>query len=84
MEHIELRSRVGPDGVLKFSVPVGMSEANREVKITVQSIDQPDQGAPPSRELWKQFVDETAGHWDGEPLVRPDQGEFEKRDDWEA
>ena len=39
MNTIELRTRVGPDGVLILSVSVGMSEANREVKVVVESIE---------------------------------------------
>jgi len=28
MTHIEIKSKVGPDGVLKLAVPVGMGKAN--------------------------------------------------------
>jgi hypothetical protein len=38
MTQIELRTRVGPDGVLTLSVPVGIAEANREVKVVVQPV----------------------------------------------
>ena len=36
MTRIELKSKVGPDGVLTITVPVGMAEANREVRVTVE------------------------------------------------
>jgi hypothetical protein len=78
MTHIELRTKVGPDGVLALSVPVGMSEANQEVKVVVESV------APRStmtQEEWQKFIAETAGSWEGE-FERPEQGEFEKRDEW--
>ena len=42
MTSIELRTRIGPDGVLSLTIPVGMSEANREVKVVVESAE--DQG----------------------------------------
>ena len=32
MTHLELRARIGPDGILTLTVPVGISEANREVR----------------------------------------------------
>jgi hypothetical protein len=37
MTRIELKSKVGPDGVLNIVVPVGMDEANQEVRVTVES-----------------------------------------------
>ena len=39
MTQIELRTRIGPDGILTLSVPVGMSEANREVEVIVEPAD---------------------------------------------
>ncbi len=82
MTHIEIRSKVGPDGVLKLAVPVGMGEANREVRITVESLEQTAAKPQLTPEQWKQFIEETAGSWKGEPLVRPPQGEFENREQW--
>ena len=82
MTHIEIRSKVGPDGVLKVAVPVGAAEANREVRITVESLEQTAAKPQLSPEQWKKFIEETAGCWEGEPLVRPPQGEFESREQW--
>jgi hypothetical protein len=81
MTRIELRTRVGPDGILLLSVPAGMSEANREVKVIVESADVP-LGSPAKMtpEEWARFVDETAGAWKGE-LERPEQGRLENRDE---
>ena len=79
MTQIELRSRVGPDGVLTLAVPVGAAEANREVIVTVRTADPKP---PHDPEEWRRFVESTAGSWKGEPFVRPQQGEFEKRDEW--
>ncbi len=31
-------------------------------------------------ENWQRFVDATAGAWQGEPLERGDQGEYEQRE----
>jgi hypothetical protein len=76
MAHLEIRSKVGSDGFLVLNVP---SQANREVKITVDSISDP---AEASFSDWERTIEETAGKWQGEPLERPAQGAFERRDDW--
>jgi len=79
MTHIELRTKVGPDGILSLSVPVGLEEANREVKIVVESIEPGlKKGSRMTQEEWKQFVAETAGSWKGD-LERLEQGEYETR-----
>jgi hypothetical protein len=46
MTHIELRTKVGPDGVLTLTVPVGIAEANREVKVVVESVEPAVKRAP--------------------------------------
>jgi hypothetical protein len=79
MTQIELKSRVGPDGVLALNVPVGTQDANREVIVTVRPSPTPPKM---TRDEWLQFIKETAGAWQGEPFERPDQGEFEKREEW--
>lgn len=38
MTRIELKSKVGPDGVLTLCVPIGMSEANRANRIGRDSL----------------------------------------------
>jgi hypothetical protein len=82
MTHIELRTKVGPDGMLTLNVPVGMAEANRDVRVVVESVTPGDGGAPAmTREEWQTFIAETAGAWLGD-LERPEQGEYETRDEW--
>jgi hypothetical protein len=83
MTLIELRSKVGPDGVLTVSVPVGLSEANRDVRVVVESIEPGVVKAPTmTPEEWRQFIAETAGAWKGD-LERPEQGDFEQRNQWQ-
>jgi hypothetical protein len=79
MIHLELRARIGPDGILNLNVPVGISDANREVKVIVEPADKGGGPIELTQEQWARFVDETAGAWLGE-LERPDQGELEVRD----
>jgi hypothetical protein len=79
VNRIVLQSRVGADGVLQLSVPIGQSEADRPVQVTIQPAD-----AIGTKKLakdeWRRFVAETAGAWEGE-LARPAQEQFEARDE---
>jgi len=75
MNRITLRSRIGADGVLHVSVPVGAAEANREVQITIE----PKGAASKTQQEYWDFLDATAGVWQGD-FERPDQGEYEERD----
>jgi hypothetical protein len=75
VNRIVLKSRVGSDGVLQLTVPVGPADADREVQVTVE----PVASSGPSAEEWRRGILETAGKWQGD-FERPDQGEFEERD----
>jgi hypothetical protein len=80
MTQIELRARIGPDGILTVSVPVGIAEANREVKVIVEPVEAAvEKTATMTREEWARCVDQTAGAWKGD-LERPEPGGFERRE----
>lgn len=74
MNRISIKARVGTDGILQLTVPVGLGDANREVQITVEPIN-PLQ----SPDDWRRGILETAGKWQGD-LVRPEQGKYEQRE----
>ena len=57
----EFRSRAGPDGMLKLSVPIGAEYANREVRVIVEPMERGETLSPQDREEWVRFVAETAG-----------------------
>jgi hypothetical protein len=78
-----LTTRVGADGVLTLTVPLGADDANQPVRVTVERVEQK---AGPStstrtREEWLHFIEATAGQWQGD-LERPPQGDYERRNDW--
>ncbi len=75
MNRLVVKSRVGSDGILYVSLPVGLADADREVQISVEPVSR----LVPTAEQWRQAILETAGKWRGE-LERPDQGEYEKRE----
>ncbi len=77
METITLHSRVGADGLLKLQVPVNATNTDLEVVLIVQPV------APSAESLgWPQgFFEQTYGRWQGQPLVREPQGDYEVRDE---
>ncbi len=74
MTSIEVKSKVDASGVLNVSIPLGAAEANREVRVIVQPLDD-----IMSHEQWQQFVHETAGSIPDPTFQRHPQGEFERR-----
>ena len=74
MNRIGVEFRVGGNGVLRLDLPVGIADADREVRITVEPIGL----AVPSSDEWLRGIMETAGTWQGE-FERPEQGEYERR-----
>jgi hypothetical protein len=79
MSHVEITSRVDVDGVLRISVPVGINNANREVKVIVEPTDVRVPLSQPDREEWRTFVKAMAGCISDPTFQRPDQGEYERR-----
>jgi hypothetical protein len=69
-------SRVGADGILSVSIPLSPSDANLEVRVTVESVNPKPKM---TQDEWKTWLGSLAGRWQGE-FERPDQGEFEQRD----
>ena len=82
MKSIGLRTRVGQDGILRLEIPLETREAELEVLVVVQPLDETGEETADGNEDWPSFfLEEIAGGWQGEPLVRPEQGEYEVRDE---
>ena len=79
MTSIQLTSKVDANGVLHLSVPFGKRDADREVRVTAESLD--GGPIPMSADQWRQFVHDTAGCIDDPTFERHSQGAFEKRDE---
>jgi hypothetical protein len=79
MDRIVIHSRVGADGVLRLNVPIGVAAADGEVEVTIEEAG-PKRQTSAEQEEWRQFVLSTAGAWQGD-LERPEQAEYEERDD---
>jgi hypothetical protein len=76
MNRMVVKSKVGSDGVLHLTLPVGAEEADKEVQITVEPITPQEEM---TQKEWEAWVDSMAGSWQGD-FERPPQGELEERD----
>lgn len=75
----EWTAQVGADGVLTLSVPLGREDANKTVRVVVETLDWPT--APiTDPEEWHRFLDQIAGSITDPTFERPPQGEYEERD----
>lgn len=72
MTRTVITSRVGQDGTLNVSVPLGSQEANREVTVTIE----PVQSTPNEQADYRHWLDSIAGRWQG-GFERLPQGTFE-------
>lgn len=78
MNRIVVKSKVGSDGVLHLSLPVGLADAGEDVQVTVESYGpQPNRTQTP--EAWRSWVQEMAGSWQG-GFERSPQGDYEERE----
>jgi hypothetical protein len=73
-----LHSRVGADGVLHLTVPVGLADADQEVLVMIGPIGP----RPKTQEEWRSFVLATAGSITDSSFVRHDQGTYERREEF--
>ena len=74
MISVKTKAHIGPDGTLTVAVPTPLSETDVEVMLVLQPTPG-ERGWPPG------FFEATAGAWQGEPLQREPQGEYEQRED---
>lgn len=76
MERLVVHSRVGADGILHLSVPIGKAEADLEVEVTIDAVRPP----AVTPEEWRSFILTTAGSVTDPTFVRHEQGEYEQRE----
>ncbi|MCX7419313.1 MAG: hypothetical protein NT013_07220 [Planctomycetia bacterium] len=62
MSRIVLRSQVGLDGMLRIVVPIGSAEAERPMRVTIESIPTETAGSTG----YTDWLDHIAGKWQGE------------------
>ncbi|MGO9110135.1 MAG: hypothetical protein ACLP9L_12955 [Thermoguttaceae bacterium] len=77
MNRMVVHSRIGADGILNITLPIGEADANREVQVTVDPVG----SSPMTQEEWRNFVLSTAGSITDPSFVRHEQGEYEGREE---
>lgn len=70
MKSIVTKSRVCSNGLLHLSVPIGLAQADTEVKVTVEPLSK---ATTLTRFEWSNWVDSMAGCWHGEFERLPQQ-----------
>ncbi len=84
MKSIKLRSRVGADGILHLDLPINIKEQELEVTVLYQPVETYlPPSSPETLGYSPNFFAETAGAWQGEPLVRGEQGSCDHRQ-WDS
>ena len=82
MEHkILIHSHVGSDGILQIEVPTEFKDTDLEVTVSIQTVNPVPKKTPEELGYAPGFFEEVVGGWVGEPLVREEQGEYEKREE---
>jgi len=76
MNRIVLNSKVSSDGTLRLSLPLGLAEADHEVRVIVESMA--TQTAT-SQSEWEAWVDAMSGSWQGD-FERPPLADYEQRE----
>ena len=76
MNRMIVKSRIGSDGVLHVTVPVGRADADREVQVTIEPAETSPSAEPSAYSAW---VESIAGKWQG-GFERPPEGSLEERE----
>ena len=75
MNRVVVEQRVGGAGVLELTLPLGVDEAGRDVRVTIEPTVRRDKMTPDAC----QSVLSIAGSWQGD-FERPSQGDLEERE----
>ena len=76
MQSLFLHIRVGKDGILKIETPIGITDTDLDVVLVVNPV-----GEKQALNWAPDFFTEIVGGWQGEPLVREQQGKYEARNE---
>jgi hypothetical protein len=76
----ELTAQVGADGVLTLKVPLRQEDANKTVRVLVETVEAPA-GPITDPEEWRRFIERVAGSITDPTFMRHPQGEYEARDE---
>ena len=80
MQSLKFRTRVGQDGILELKMPIGIKNKNLEVILVVHAVE--DVKPVADAEWPDNFFTKIIGGWDGAPLMREPQGNYETRSEF--
>lgn len=72
-----INTQVDSNGVLSLTVPLDKADANKAVRVTVETIG--DVKPPTDGTSWLRFLECTGGSISDPSFERPPQGEYEER-----
>lgn len=77
-----MTTQVGADGILTLTVPLAKTDANKTIRVTLETIDDSSDSIAPikNREDWLRFIERTAGSIFDPTFERQPQGQYEDRD----
>lgn len=73
-----INAHIGPNGVLNLTVPLDQADANKPVRVIVETLDEAKR--PMDRATWLRFIEQTAGSIPDPTFERQPQGEVEERE----
>ena len=82
MKSLHARARVDAHGTLTLTLPPDMASQEVELIVVFEPVTATKTDELPTEvaEWPPGFFEQTAGAWQGEPLTRESQGEYEERD----
>ena len=73
MESLKIKNHIGDDGLLKINLPV--TNQDIEVMVIYQTVNKT------KKKQWSSgFFEKTSDCWEGEPLIREIQPEYQERE----
>ena len=82
MHTIKLKTHIGRDGVLQLQMPPEVKDMDLEILLVFQPTTEEKKSEKSGSKGWQPgFFEEVIGGWQGEPLVREEQGEYEVREE---
>ncbi len=81
MNSIALKTHTGVDGRLRLDVPTGLIDMDLEVIVIMQPVTTESATKPEDLGWPLGFFEKTFGSFKDEPLERPEQGEYEQREE---
>lgn len=81
MKTISFTTHIGEDGTLQISLPPELKNTDLEVTLVCQPLSPTEKKETTPAKQWQEgFFEEVIGGWEGEPLVREKQPDYEERE----